>query len=143
MNQDIEAKTGEDCVFELWIIVHDDCDYSNIWKKTSSSAYDILPVKPELSWSVETSIIHAVVVPGVLITSLFALVLRRALATHNGLSLTRRDSFKLACTTSIKAELLFFDFYRSRLLLDLAWPLQEVLFQSSGETRRIQSDARH
>ena len=89
------------------------------------------------------AIIHAIVVPGVLITSLFALVLRRALATHNGLSLTRRDSFKLACTTSIKTELLFFDFYRSRLLLDPAWPLKEVIFESSGETRRIQSDARH
>ena len=62
VDEDIESQAGEHSIFELGVIVHDDCDYSDIREESSGSAHHVFPVQPQLSWSIETSVVHAVVV---------------------------------------------------------------------------------
>ena len=45
MNQNVKAKASENCVFELWVFVHDDRHDADVRKKSASPSYNIFPEK--------------------------------------------------------------------------------------------------
>jgi hypothetical protein len=45
MNQNVEAEASENCVFELWVFVHDDRHDADVRKKSASPSYNIFPEK--------------------------------------------------------------------------------------------------
>jgi hypothetical protein len=45
MNQNVEAEASENCVFELWVFVHDDRHNADVRKKPASPSYNIFPEK--------------------------------------------------------------------------------------------------
>merc|ERR1712018_362929 len=60
--EDVKPKTSQNCVFEFWIFVHDNCDNSNIRQEPSSTTNNVFFRQPKLTGSIEAAVIDGIIV---------------------------------------------------------------------------------
>lgn len=62
MEQHVNGEDAQNCVFEVWIFVHEDGDHAHVGQEAARTSHDVFFRQPQLPGSVKASIVHGVVV---------------------------------------------------------------------------------